>query len=60
MDTQGEKTRHAAVGQDGFDGPSKKNVLIAFVFAHQYTETLMNVGRSKVRMAVRRRYDKTT
>lgn len=31
MDTQGEKTRHAAVGPDEWDGPSKKSLHINFL-----------------------------
>lgn len=31
MDTQGEKTRHAAVGPDEWDGPSKKSLHISFL-----------------------------
>lgn len=31
MDGQGEKTRHTAVGQDEWDGPSKKSPQITLL-----------------------------
>lgn len=64
MDTQAEKTRHAAAGPDEWDGPSKKNPHIHFFFfalqCAGLTEVLMNVGRSKVRIAGKRRHSKAT
>lgn len=38
----------------------RKTTSYSFVFARQCTKVLMKVGRSKVRIASRRRYDKTT
>lgn len=40
MDTQGEKTRHAAVGPDEWDGPSKKSLYINFLLQCHVPELL--------------------